>query len=78
MGGHGKISVSGEITSNADVNIEKIIHDIVGEAFEVKIYLTKQSPFIAQGVDTGGAGDQGIMIGYATRRRRILCHWNTS
>jgi S-adenosylmethionine synthetase len=29
--------------------------------------IVKQSPEIAQGVDTGGAGDQGIMVGYATR-----------
>ena len=67
MGGHGQISVSGEVTSNADIDIEKAVHDIVGEEYKVHIYLTKQSPFIAQGVDTGGAGDQGIMIGYATR-----------
>ena len=29
--------------------------------------IVKQSPEISQGVDTGGAGDQGIMVGYATR-----------
>ncbi len=67
MGGHGHISVSGEITSNADVDIQKIINGIVGNDFQIHVYLTKQSSFIAQGVDTGGAGDQGIMIGYATR-----------
>jgi S-adenosylmethionine synthetase len=67
MGGHGHISVSGEVTSNAEVDIQKIVHGIVGEDFQVHAYLTKQSRFIAQGVDTGGAGDQGIMIGYATR-----------
>ena len=39
----------------------------MGDDYEVHVYLTKQSPAIAQGVDTGGAGDQGIMIGYATR-----------
>ncbi len=67
MGGHGKISISGEVTSNAEIDIPKIVHDIVGNEYEVHSYLTKQSSFIAQGVDTGGAGDQGIMIGYATR-----------
>jgi len=70
MGGHGKISVSGEVTSGANVDIQKIVHDIVGNDYEVNIYLTKQSPAIAHGVDTGGAGDQGIMIGYATRETK--------
>lgn len=67
MGGHGTISVSGEVTSNAEVDIQKIVQSVVGTAYEVKIYLTKQSAFIAQGVDMGGAGDQGIMMGHATR-----------
>lgn len=67
MGGHSQISISGEVTSNAEVDVQKIIHGIVGNDYQVHIYLTKQSRFIAQGVDTGGAGDQGIMIGYATR-----------
>ena len=67
MGGHGKISVSGEVTSVAEIDIPKIVHGIVGNDYEVRVYLTKQSPAIAQGVDTDGAGDQGIMIGYATR-----------
>jgi S-adenosylmethionine synthetase len=67
MGGHGQISVSGEVTSAAAVDIPKIVRGIVGADYEVHVYLTKQSPAIAQGVDTGGAGDQGIMIGYATR-----------
>lgn len=33
---------------------------------KVEVNLTEQSPDIASGVDTGGAGDQGIMFGYAT------------
>ena len=37
-----------------------------GDDIEVHTKIVKQSPEIAQGVDTGGAGDQGIMIGYAT------------
>ncbi|MBX4186725.1 MAG: methionine adenosyltransferase domain-containing protein [Candidatus Doudnabacteria bacterium] len=65
MGGHGHITVSGEITTSADVNIEKIVKEIVGNTFGVSVYATKQSPQIAQGVDVGGAGDQGIMVGYA-------------
>ena len=65
-GGHGVVFVTGEITSSGDVDIEKIVHDIAGDEVEVHTKIVKQSPEIAQGVDTGGAGDQGIMIGYAT------------
>lgn len=65
-GGHGVVFVTGEITSTGDVDIEKIVHDIAGPDVEVHTKIVKQSPEIAQGVDTGGAGDQGIMIGYAT------------
>ena len=66
-GGHGVVFVTGEITSTADdIDIEKIVHRIAGDDVEVHTKIVKQSPEIAQGVDTGGAGDQGIMIGYAT------------
>ena len=66
-GGHGVVFVTGEITSTAsDVDIEKIVHRIAGDDIEVHTKIVKQSPEIANGVDTGGAGDQGIMIGYAT------------
>lgn len=64
-GGHGVVFVTGEITSTGDVDIEKIVHNIAGPEVEVHTKIVKQSPEIAQGVDTGGAGDQGIMIGYA-------------
>ncbi|MBQ5812019.1 methionine adenosyltransferase domain-containing protein, partial [Candidatus Saccharibacteria bacterium] len=65
-GGHGVVFVTGEITSTADdIDIEKIVHRIAGDDVEVHTKIVKQSPEIANGVDTGGAGDQGIMIGYA-------------
>ena len=65
-GGHGVVFVTGEITSAAkDIDIEKIVKRIAGDNLEVHTKIVKQSPEIAQGVDTGGAGDQGIMIGYA-------------
>lgn len=65
-GGHGKVFVTGEVTSRAvDINVEEIVHRIAGDV-EVIEHIAAQSPEIAQGVDTGGAGDQGIMIGYAT------------
>jgi len=65
-GGHGVVFVTGEVTSLAkDVDIPAIVHRIAGEDVEVHTKIVKQSPEIAQGVDTGGAGDQGIMIGFA-------------
>ena len=66
VGGHGKVFVTGEITSMAHVQIEPLVRRIAGEV-EVEVRVARQSPEIAAGVDTGGAGDQGIMVGYATR-----------
>ena len=65
-GGHGVVFVTGEITSSApEVDIPAIVRRIAGDDIEVHTKIVKQSPEIAAGVDTGGAGDQGIMIGYA-------------
>jgi S-adenosylmethionine synthetase len=65
-GGHGKVFVTGEVTSKAkNVDVEAIVERLAGDV-EVINNLVPQSPEIAQGVDIGGAGDQGIMIGYAT------------
>ena len=65
-GGHGVVFVTGEITSTAnDVDMPAIVKRIAGDDVEVHTKVVKQSPEIAQGVDTGGAGDQGIMIGFA-------------
>jgi S-adenosylmethionine synthetase len=64
VGGHGKVFVVGEVTSTTHPEVEEIVQRLAGDV-EVEIRLVKQSPEIAQGVDTGGAGDQGIMVGYA-------------
>lgn len=64
VGGHGELFVVGEITAKAKVDIEPIVRRIAGE-IEFRHKLVHQSPEIAAGVDTGGAGDQGIMVGYA-------------
>ncbi|MBR2709601.1 methionine adenosyltransferase domain-containing protein [Candidatus Saccharibacteria bacterium] len=65
-GGHGVVFVTGEVTSRAqNVDIPAIVRRIAGEDTEVHTKVVAQSPEIAQGVDTGGAGDQGIMIGFA-------------
>jgi S-adenosylmethionine synthetase len=67
MGGHGHITVSGEVTSAAQVDVAAVVHAVVGPDVAVHANIVRQSPEIGRGVDTGGAGDQGIMIGYATR-----------
>ena len=66
-GGHGKLFVTGEVTSRAtDVSVAEIVERIVGPIDLIE-NIAQQSPEIAAGVDTGGAGDQGIMVGYACR-----------
>ncbi len=66
MGGHNLVTINGEVTSKVNPNIEEIVKKIVGNNFKILSNIVLQSPQIAQGVDTGGAGDQGIMRGYAT------------
>ena len=73
-----KITIAGQITSNAKINVEEIVKGVLkeigyrGKGIDIDIEspiidvnITKQSTDIAQGVDVGGAGDQGIMFGYA-------------
>ena len=64
------IVLSGEISTTANINVEQIAKDTIkriGYTYTPRVLnlLSKQSPDIAQGVDIGGAGDQGIMFGYA-------------
>lgn len=71
FGGHGTLIIGGEITTKANINFEKIAREVyrnIGYDHNLEIItkIMKQSPDISQGVDTGGAGDQGIMYGYAT------------
>lgn len=71
-GGHGTVFVTGEVTSKAtNINVAEIVRRIAGDV-EVIEHVFAQSPEIAQGVDTGGAGDQGIMVGYATNETTEL------
>jgi len=64
-GGHGVVFVTGEVTSKATgIDVKGIVKRIAGNVVVIE-HIATQSPEIAQGVDIGGAGDQGIMVGYA-------------
>ncbi|MEZ2348538.1 methionine adenosyltransferase [Terriglobus sp. RCC_193] len=75
----GLVVVAGEITTKAYVDFQKLVRETVaGIGYTHSEYgfdsntcavissINSQSPDIAMGVDTGGAGDQGMMFGYAT------------
>ena len=71
FGAHGLLVLGGELTTNAKVNFEEVagkVYRDIGHQDKLKFVtnIVSQSSDIAQGVDTGGAGDQGIMYGYAT------------
>lgn len=72
MGGHNLITINGEVTSAAKPDLMAVVKGIVGEEYKVIENIAKQSQEIARGVDTGGAGDQGIMSGYATSETESL------
>ena len=72
MGGKGKIFITGEVTSKGNVDIEKIVNRVLKDVgyknkYEIINNLGKQSEDIAMGTndEIGGAGDQGMMFGYA-------------
>ena len=73
-----KVTIAGQITAKGEIDIEKLVREKIKEigydnanidmdyrTCEIEINITKQSPDIAMGVDIGGAGDQGIMFGFA-------------
>ncbi len=76
----GMVVVGGEITTKTFVDIDQLARRVIREigydhpqygfdaaSCAVVNVIGRQSPDIAQGVDAGGAGDQGLMIGYASR-----------
>lgn len=65
MGGHGIVTITGELTTKAYIDMREIVRRIAGPGVGIQINVVQQSPEISQGVDDGGAGDQGIMVGYA-------------
>jgi S-adenosylmethionine synthetase len=72
MGGHGLITITGELTTKAHIHIRDIAlrtYRALGynHPIGITINVVEQSPEISHGVDREGAGDQGIMVGYATQ-----------
>ncbi len=74
----GMVVVAGEITTKTYVNVPDLVRSVINDigyndatfGFDCKTCgvlnaIQSQSPDIAMGVDTGGAGDQGLMFGYA-------------
>ena len=76
--------VMGEVTTKAKVDYKEIIRDTIrgigytdprlgfSDQSEISVTLHTQSPDIAMGVDNEGAGDQGLMFGYATNETEAL------
>ena len=73
------VTIAGQVTTKAELDIDNLVRNTIKQigydneetdmdyrTCKIDINITKQSSDIAMGVDNGGAGDQGIMFGYAS------------
>jgi len=71
FGCKGVLTIGGEVTTSAQIDYAALAREVLAsvcydDPIEIRVHIISQSPQISLAVSAGGAGDQGIMYGYAT------------